>query len=377
MAAPSVTTRREGKPSLQPVNVETFEGLSLWREDGLTVRPAKDNYLLSNFLLRSSVFVANPGRHTLDAPPVLPIRPKPGTRGGILTAERTLAVRDLLLLGHVFQVFHRLGCPEDAFVPLTTKEAALAMGYPRVGGRQYRQARNAVDRLVHTLLVWTEWWPDGMAFWRRFRIVGGDAGIANLRTGLMERTGLFLSPDGLEIAQHTALTSLRQETARALVTRSEHAARLWLFLESEHIPGDGFDYHLFRASPGDEPAVTNAQTYIAEVLGMDHWRERKRVAQDLRAVIDTIHAVDGERWQLRLDTSSKTGMYTLHVQRHRRPRPELSTGGQDAVGPTGTTEVAEPRAVGRTGTDRWPDGYRPLAGRVPRIREPPANSRQI
>lgn len=348
---------------MQPAELTELKETRLWREQGLTFKPARDNYLLSNFLLRSPAFVPNPSRHAdqTDLTTALPVVPAAGTHGGILTSSRVLGVRDLLLLGHISRAYHRLGCPDDGFVPISLGEGADAMGYSSTGGRQRAQVVAAQDRLMRTLLAWWEWWEDGLLTRTRFRLFQEDRAAVDTRRGVVVPLGVRLTTAAVEIAEHTRLTSLHHETAKALVAADEVAARLWLLLESERIPADGFDYHLFRAAPGEEPADANGQVYIAELLGMDHWQERKRVAQDVRGIIRTLHEIDGQRWTLRLDRRPDRGMgmYLLHVERKRRPRPEVRTGTE--AGEVGTDGYQGrygrvPQEV-RTGTEVGTDGY--------------------
>jgi len=300
--------------SPEAVLLDGIEDTSLYRLDADTstfYRYPRGDYLLSTHFLRSGVIHANVGHRREDGWVGTQCHPAKS----VLLASRPLGVRHLALFA---ALCGRCYETEDALQHFSLAWAASVMGYKESGGGpRLERVREALLTLYDTDLVWHEEDERGVRE-LHFRLldavyIGTGAGATAKLSGVAQQL----------LEGFSLLTYLKHDVLVALIQESEHAARLWMFLESDRQGRGWWHYRVFR-NPTGEPRQETNQSIIAEVLGVDGWKNRGRVVEVIRKAIAVIVKLDGDRWSLRLERGKGRGMWNVKAKRHARPRPAKS-----------------------------------------------------
>ncbi len=250
-----------------------------------------------------------------------------GTKGIVVSPPGGyLRPRDALLLGTLGQRWLEDGgsgwCEygerkDDRVVSMSLNECVRAMGYRVSGGKARMDAAAALRRLTTATLTTERRDVDDLTGkpvtlrcdwhildcnYTRIADDGGTSVRISLETAALLAAGYF--------------TYLAAPIARDLVREDKMACQLWLLLESEALT-NGFTYRLLRdpAAPRQKPGQKREQKYIAEVLGISHWQNKRKIKARVDQAIGVIEEYEqGGRYRLRLRTNDKTGVTFLEVE---------------------------------------------------------------
>ena len=268
---------------------------------GRTTRPASDEWREVGSLYRGTVSVLEP------------LGP--------------LVVRDCLLVMHLADLYREHG----QTVPLSLGEAALAQAYGDKGGSQRELVKDSLMRLKVT------------AFHHRYRLRGadGERHDAEITWSILDQVAtttlsggvgwVKLSDALVRFIENGQFTSLDSPCLHELVRRSDQAAHLWMFLQSESNLGKGREYLLFSAPEG-EPSVIRDTPAISDLLQLTRARRRdvvREVRQAARIVCETDRA-----YQIDVKAARGRGMWKLVVTRNAKQQDryqetrQLGTGGR-------------------------------------------------
>jgi len=230
-----------------------------------------------------------------------------------------LVVRDALLLGEISRRYHhregRIG--GESILYFSLADAIAAMGYRTAGGYQRQLARDSLRRLVATTLRWNERTDEGRIRELNWHLLE-DSSAAWEQDGYGRAT-VTISEVTVQLIEDGFLGYLDGARCRRLVIADETAARLWLTLECERLGPKPFYYRIFRPAPNTAPQESN-ELFISEIVGLDRWRNRRRVAHRLKKAIEVIETIDGGRYELRLEHGRDPATYNLRVRRSRRAK---------------------------------------------------------
>lgn len=346
------------------VRVHSIEDTQLCRHRELEEHDSSITYpwndvLLNIHLLRSAAFV--PSRFRAGPADQFVCPQLPASRGlYVRQPQGPLQVRDALLLGELLRRYsHGIGT-RDRRVFLSLSEAALAMGYARpLGGEQRRRAHRSLQRLAASTFCWKEADTDDtvrVLDWHPLEEVWIDESRESGCAG----THVTISPVTAELVEDGYLHYLKADVCRRLVAHDELAARLWMALESERMSEKPFHYHVFRSPTGCEPQHSD-QLFIAEVIGLYRWENRRRAVDRLRHAIEAIMAIDVSRYALCLTHGRDPGMYVLAVSRRARERRQLTVVDNHGSGRNAPRYGREQAPVA-SGTQGGSDGNAPRYG---------------
>jgi hypothetical protein len=250
------------------------------------------------------------------------VSPRPGPEALLVTVPGTyLTTRDALLLGE-FGRRYLLGMSKSRVLSFSLAEAATAMGLEGHGGAQNRKAAAAVRRLTLATVSWAGPYTDA----------NGEVFDSTFDYHLLDASGTWvsdraaagqvrLSEETVALLEDGLLAYLATPVCRALVRTNDHAAKLWMFLESERLRG-WFSYHIMRPVVDGRP-MASGQVYIAEVLGIEQWTNPRDIRNRIVRAVDDIEAADPGRYQFNL--TGKAAVTILHVRRKARPRRQRRT----------------------------------------------------
>jgi len=125
---------------------------------------------------------------------------------------------------------------------------------------------------------------------------------------------LKLSEHAVHLIRSGSPVYLDDAHFEALVRRDELGARLWAFLEAEHLTGKLWRYSIFAAPPG-ETAVPRDTPAIAELLRIDHWQDRSDIVRRVKDAAKALCQVDGCYTVTVERAAHGEGMWNLCVRR--------------------------------------------------------------
>lgn len=216
-----------------------------------------------------------------------------------------LTTSDQYLFAYLTTTFLRAGCPEGRRVPFSLGDAAVALGYDDLGGKQRKLVRQSLARLGSVVLESAVRYPDGHETVMGWRLI--DNYLITTRGGGRGWVGISEAVGGL--LSSGSVTFLHAPTWRAIRDDDEVAGRLWSFLESESI-GRGWRYPLFCSHHEVTPRSLPS---IAEVLQLD-WSSHPKIAHRVREACRIIETHD-TRYRLTVATGKGEGSWILTCAR--------------------------------------------------------------
>ena len=223
-----------------------------------------------------------------------------------------LTTADQQLFAYLTTMFVRGGCPDDRRVPLSLGEAAIALGYDDLGGKQRKFVRQSLARLGSVMLESAVRHPDGHETVLGWGLL--DSYLVTTRGGgkgwatLSEAVSLLL--------REGSVTFLHAPTWHAISEEDEVAGRLWSFLESENL-GRGWRYPLFPSEGVAGVPSGSPPPAVSEVV-MLHWASRGEVAKRLRRACEVIEARD-RRYRLEVCRGRAESTWFLQCSRGSQP----------------------------------------------------------
>lgn len=306
------------QPRSRIVRLDSIAGTALHRDRALErgrweMSIARCSLLANVHLLRAPLFVpprvASACEHRAATVHLEGLQPVGGGEAP--------TVRDALLLGEIAKRYHGLGCPQERTVYLTGGQTARAMGYRSAGGRQRRQARRGLERLLASRLLWRSRCGDELCE-LSFALLDSVSGPAEPAGG-SGLSAVRLSAIGAELFGIGYVHYINREIAQRLIAADQRATRLWLALECERFrPCQAFHYRIFR-TPRPAGPQRSGEIFIAELLGLDGWANRREVAARLKRAIATIMELDPGRYRLAVRHGKLPATYNLVVERFARP----------------------------------------------------------
>jgi hypothetical protein len=221
-----------------------------------------------------------------------------------------LTLADQRLFAEFTTEYLRAECPEHRRLPFSLGEGARLLGAHSLGGNTRQLVQASLTRLRScTIKSAVRYRGDDGRIYEDV-VLWGLLDSARTTTRGGGRGTVTLSEQVAELLQRGSITLLHAPTWDTIAAEDELAARLWCFLEAEDLPR-GWNYQLF-AAPLGETALERNLPAIAELLRIDQWSERRRVAQRVRAMCEVISAAD-PRYQLDLAKGKNPGMWRLEV----------------------------------------------------------------
>lgn len=216
-------------------------------------------------------------------------------------AGAQLTTADQQLFAHLTTMFVRAGCPDDRRVPFSLGDAAIALGYDDLGGKQRNLVRQSVARLASVRLESALRHPDGSETVLGWGLI--DDYLLSTRGG--GKGWVRISEAVSILLRSGSVTFLHGPTWKAITDEDEVAGRLWSFLESETI-GAGWRYALFSSGTATE---SRSMPSISQVVQLN-WSSRKRVAHRLREACRIVETYD-RRYRLTIATGRADGSWVL------------------------------------------------------------------
>jgi hypothetical protein len=225
-------------------------------------------------------------------------------------------IRDALLLAVIDSDFVRMGCPADRVIRRTLIDLVRLVGYQANGGRQRQLVMAGLDRL------------------RALRCESALAPGFRLRSvvwGLLDWYGPDPSGRFVEVKLselHAGLlgggsrTYIDCHTLRSLIDQDQVAARLWIFLETQHyFPDRDWLARIFSAEPGGQPTPGDVPA-IADLLHL-HARRRDRVLRRIAIAIEVLGYLD-PHYTLTMRPGLGRHMTNLVIRRKKHDRSRRS-----------------------------------------------------
>jgi hypothetical protein len=223
-------------------------------------------------------------------------------------AGSQLTTADQQLFAHLTTMFVRGGCPDDRRVPFSLGDAAIALGYEDLGGKQRNLVRQSLARLGSVMLESAVRHPDGHETVLGWGLI--DSYLISTRGG--GKGWVTVSEAVSLLLREGSVTFLHAPTWSAITHEDEVAGRLWSFLESENI-GGGWRYSLFPSEDGALRAVPT----ISEVV-MLQWASRGEVAKRVRRACQVIESHD-RRYRVEVRRGRAQESWLLHCSRTSQP----------------------------------------------------------
>ena len=224
-------------------------------------------------------------------------------------AGSQLTTADQQLFAHLTTMFVRGGCPDDRRVPFSLGDAAIALGYEDLGGKQRNLVRLSLARLGSVMLESAVRHPDGHETVLGWGLI--DSYL--ISTNGPGKGWVTMSEAVSLLLREGSVTFLHAPTWSTITHEDEVAGRLWSFLESETI-GAGWRYPLFVSKATTE---SRSMPSISEVVQLN-WSSRKRVAHRLREACTVIETHD-RRYRLTVATGKTDGSWILTCTRGSTP----------------------------------------------------------
>ena len=199
----------------------------------------------------------------------------------------SLTTADQRLFAHLTTGFVRNGCPADRRVPFSLGDAALALGYEELGGKQRSLVRGSLARLRSVTIESAVRHTDGHE-----TVLGWGLMDSYLVTTKGNGKGWIVLSEAVSLLlEEGSVTFLHEPTWKAICSEDEVAGRLWSFLEAENVR-NGWKYAIFPSEVGGPSSLPA----ISDVL-MLHWASRRKVAQRIKEACAVISTHD-TRYQL-------------------------------------------------------------------------------
>ncbi len=212
----------------------------------------------------------------------------------------SLTTADQRLFAHLTTGFVRNGCPADRRVPFSLGDAALALGYEELGGKQRSLVRGSLARLRSVTIESAVRHTDGHE-----TVLGWGLIDSYLVTTKGNGKGWIVLSEAISLLlEEGSVTFLHEPTWNAICSEDEVAGRLWSFLEAENVR-NGWKYAIFPPEIGGPSSIPA----ISDVL-MLHWASRRKVAQRIKEACAVIAAHD-TRYQLDVMQAKTAGGWNL------------------------------------------------------------------
>ncbi|MDA8333144.1 MAG: hypothetical protein M0027_18420 [Candidatus Dormibacteraeota bacterium] len=226
-------------------------------------------------------------------------------------AGQPLTVADQRLFAELTTQYLREGCPADRRVKFSLGSAARLIGHESIGGETRRLVRGSLGRLRSVTVESALRAPDG----HEEALLWGLLDRAFVTTRGGGQGWVTLSEEIAQLLQAGSVTFLHAPTWDAITAADSVAGRLWTFLEAESLR-EPRRYSLFAGPPKGLTEERNLPA-VAELLRLEHWSERWRVAQRVRqaCLVLTRHDL---RYQADLVKGRAVGMWRLEVARSPR-----------------------------------------------------------
>jgi len=231
-------------------------------------------------------------------------------------AGSPVTTADQRLFAYITTMFVRAGCPEDRKVPFSLGDAAIAIGYDAMGGKQRNLVRQSLARLGSVMLESAVRHPDGHETVLGWGLI--DSYLISTRG--RGRGWVTISEAVSLLLREGSVTFLHGPTWNAITDQDDVAGRLWSFLESENL-AKGWRYSLFPSETGNLGFMPT----ISEVV-MLPWASRKEVAKRVRKACQVIETHD-RRYRLEVRTGQVENSWVLHCSRTSQPSPKATGGG--------------------------------------------------
>lgn len=225
-------------------------------------------------------------------------------------AGEALTLADQRLFAQLTTNYVRDNYPANRRVPFSLGEGARVLGHHDVGGEQRRLVQASLARLRSCTIKSAVRFVDDDGALHEDVLVWGLLDSARTTTRGGGRGLVTLSEQVAQLLAAGSVTLLHAPTWDAIAAEDELAARLWCFLEAEDLRR-GWHYQLFAGPPAQAAEERNMPA-ISELLRIDGWSERRRVAQRVRSICTAITDID-PRYHLELAKGKEPGMWRLDV----------------------------------------------------------------
>ncbi|MHB1486930.1 MAG: hypothetical protein ACYCS7_08760 [Acidimicrobiales bacterium] len=234
-------------------------------------------------------------------------------------AGSPVTTADQQLFAHITTMFVRAGCPDDRKVPFSLGDAAIALGYDALGGKQRNLVRQSLARLGSVMLESAVRHPDGHETVLGWGLI--ESYLISTRGG--GKGWVTISEAVRLLLREGSVTFLHAPTWNAITGEDDVAGRLWSFLESENL-AKGWRYSLFPSETDDHRMMPT----ISEVV-MLPWASRGEVSKRVRRACQVIEAHD-RRYRLEVRTGQVPNSWVLHCSRTSQPSKKVIDGGLPA-----------------------------------------------
>jgi hypothetical protein len=221
-----------------------------------------------------------------------------------------LTLADQRLFAEFTTAYTRAGFPDDRRVPFSLSEGARLLGYQDEGGKQRSLVQASLTRLRSCTIKSAIRYLDDSGDVHEDVLIWGLLDSTRTTTRGGGRGLVTLSEQIAQLLKAGSVTLLHAPTWDAIISEDPLAARLWCFLEAEDL-SRGWHYQLFAGQPDGFAAERNLPA-LAELLRIDDWANRRRVAERVRAMCKVIGEVDA-RYRLDLAKGKEVGMWRLDV----------------------------------------------------------------
>ena len=225
-------------------------------------------------------------------------------------AGERLTLADQRLFTEFTTAYTRADFPGTRRVPFTLGEGARLLGYHGTGGKQRGLVQASLTRLRSCTIKSAVRYLDDRGAVHEDVLVWGLVDSTRTTTRGGGRGVVTLSEQVADLLKAGSVTLLHAPTWDAILREDQLAARLWCFLEAEDLRR-GWRYQLFAGPPAGIASERNMPA-IAELLCIDDWTNRRRVALRVRAMCTVIAEID-PRYSLELAKGKEVGMWRLDV----------------------------------------------------------------
>ncbi|MGE5687493.1 MAG: hypothetical protein ACM34D_08340 [Gemmatimonadota bacterium] len=225
-------------------------------------------------------------------------------------AGERLTLSDQRLFTEFTTAYTRAGFPDNRRVPFSLGEGARLLGHHETGGKQRGLVQASLTRLRSCTIKSAVRYLDDRGAVHEDVLLWGLVDSTRTTTRGGGRGLVTLSEQVADLLKAGSVTLLHAPTWDAILREDQLAARLWCFLEAEDLRR-GWRYQLFAGTPGGMASGRNMPA-LAELLCIDEWSNRRRVALRVREMCRVIGEID-PRYRLELVKGKETGMWRLEV----------------------------------------------------------------
>ena len=281
----------------------------------------------------------------------------------VLEPRSPMTTRDMLFLVRATRQLVAEDLPADRITMMSLAQACRDAGRSD-GGRDQRLVKEMIARIRATTFQ-AEWQlGDGHShYWATFGILDSAAAepfVAGPNSGGTVR--LTWSEAYVALLASGSFVALDDATLEKIMRADELAARLWVFFEAEDLERrTPFRYPLY-AAPRSQDGEAKWTPPLANLLRIDGWCSRPKVAARVRKALQKIGEID-PRYHLSMDLGKQgAGMWTISVTR-MSGRKRLYAATDVAGSPTDRagSDDGHQKTAPRTSRDSTTD-YAGLAG---------------